>query len=128
MLPKELGEETKFQKELDACNKAWGEVKMKRIGAVTNKDRDFAIVRMPYSKKQHPNQQCGIDEYVDVIDLGTGNLNVVKLYENTKGKHFKKEGTHYIKDFTIDIEIIPFQAWIEKELISLDYKTREYAR
>ncbi len=69
----------------------------------------LSIHKAPYGKKQHPNQQGGLDLYVDVIDECTGNLNKVKLYENKKGLHFKKNGTHYLDEFVIDVEVIPFQ-------------------
>lgn len=74
----------------------------------------FSIKKMPYSKKQHPNQQGGLDLYVDVIDEITGNLNQVKLYENKKGLHFKKNGSHYLDEFVIDVEVIPFQVIVLK--------------
>ena len=69
----------------------------------------FSIKKMPYAKNQHPNQQGGLDMYIDVIDEYTGNLNSVKLYENSKGLHFKKNGSHYLSEFTIDVQVIPFQ-------------------
>lgn len=69
----------------------------------------FSLVKGPYEKKQHPNQQNGLDLYVDVIDECTGNLNTVKLYENKKGLHFKKDGSHYLSDFTQDVVHVPFQ-------------------
>ena len=69
----------------------------------------FSIQKSPYSRKQHPNQQGGLDLYVDVIDECTGNLNQVKLYENKNGLHFKKNGTHYLDEFDTDVEVVPFQ-------------------
>ena len=49
----------------------------------------FSIIAGPYEKGQHPNQQCGLDLYVDALDHSTGNINTVKLYDNKKGLHFK---------------------------------------
>jgi len=69
----------------------------------------FSIFHEPYEKKQHPNQQCGLDWYVDIIDHSTGRINSVKLYMNTKGLHFKKDGTWYLDDFTQTFTYIPFQ-------------------
>ena len=69
----------------------------------------FSIKKAPYSKEQHPNQQGGLDMYVDVIDESTGNLNQVKLYENKKGLHFKKNGSHYLDEFVIGVVVVPFQ-------------------
>ena len=63
----------------------------------------------PYEKKQHPNQQCGTDEYVDVIDLRTGERGSVKIYVNTKGKHIKKNGVFYIDEMNINTEVCEFQ-------------------
>lgn len=45
----------------------------------------FSIYKEPYNKKQHPNQQNGLDMYIDVVDHYTGYINTVKLYENSKG-------------------------------------------
>lgn len=69
----------------------------------------FSMIREPYDKKQHPNQQSGLDCYVDVLDEATGNINSVKLYENKRGLHFKKGGTHYLDDFTKDNVYVPYQ-------------------
>lgn len=69
----------------------------------------FGLIKEPYDKYQHPNQQCGLDLYVDVIDFCTGQINSVKLYINTKGLHFKKDGTHYLDEFTGEVAYVPFQ-------------------
>ena len=70
----------------------------------------FSIVKEPYDKKQHPNQQQGLDRYVDVLNHYTGNINTVKLYENKKGFHFKADGsTHYLLEFVDEIVYVPFQ-------------------
>lgn len=70
----------------------------------------FAIVKEPYDRKQHPNQQSGLDKYVDVLNQYTGNINCVKVYENTKGLHFKADGsTHYLSEFIREIIHVPFQ-------------------
>lgn len=69
----------------------------------------FSIVKNVYDKRQHPNQQCGLDRYVDILDHYTGKINSVKLYQNTKGLHFKKGGTWYLDDFVQDYLYVPFQ-------------------
>lgn len=70
----------------------------------------FAIVRETYDKKQHPNQQSGLDKYVDVLNQYTGRVNSVKLYQNKSGLHFKADSsTHYMYEFTKEIIYIPFQ-------------------
>lgn len=70
----------------------------------------FAIVKEPYDKKQHPNQQSGLDRYVDVLNQYTGRINSVKLYENKSGLHFKADSsTHYLFEFTKGIIHVPFQ-------------------
>ena len=69
----------------------------------------FSIKKDRYPKKQHPNQQEGMDEYIDVVDHGTGNINSVKLYKNTKGVYFKKNGNHYLHDFIKTVGYVPFQ-------------------
>lgn len=69
----------------------------------------FSIVKDPYDKKQHQNQQEGLDKYVDVLDHDTGVINSVKLYVNTKGLHFKKRGSWYLSEFTLKYRYIPYQ-------------------
>jgi hypothetical protein len=75
---------------------------------------EFSIVRDAYDKKQHPNQQGGLDKYIDVLDHSTGNINSVKLYVNTKGLHFKKNGIHYIEDFVFVSLYVPYQIYVSK--------------
>lgn len=67
--------------------------------------------------KQHINQQNGLDKYVTVINFDTGEYCFKKLYENTKGLHFRHTGYSpmYLKDFTADAVVIPFQVIFEKE-------------
>lgn len=69
----------------------------------------FGIVAEPFEHKQHPNQQEGLDLYVQVLDFWTTQVNTVKLYENKKGLHFKKDGSHYLEDFTETVAYVPFQ-------------------
>ena len=76
----------------------------------------FGLIKEPYAKKQHPNQQEGLDQYVDVVDFCTGQINSVKLYENTKGLHFKKNGSHYLDGFDSKVLYVPFQI-IKPELL-----------
>lgn len=98
----------------------------KVIFGKTNGDVLFAIINGPYSKKQHVNQRCGIDEYVDVVDISTGRINSVKLYENKKGKHFKKNGSHYISNFVNEVKVVPFQCYFGGKLVAIDHEARKY--
>lgn len=70
---------------------------------------NFSIFNEGYDKEQHPNQQCGLDKYVDVLDHRTGEINSVKLYLNSKGLHFKKNGPHYLSEFIYNSLYIPYQ-------------------
>lgn len=74
-------------------------------------DGNFALFGEPFDKKQHSNQQRGLDVYVKALNLDTGEICVKKLYENTKGLHFKHTGYSpmYLKDFTRKIRYIPYQ-------------------
>lgn len=69
----------------------------------------FSIVKSPYEKRQHPNQQSGLDMYVDVLNHNTGRIGTVKLYQNSNGLHFKFDGTHYLDEFVYDYMYVPFQ-------------------
>lgn len=69
----------------------------------------FALIRDAYENEKHPNQQGGTDFCVDVLDFGTGQLNTVRLYENTKGLHFKKYGTHYLSNFNMECLVTPYR-------------------
>jgi len=82
---------------------------MKITQRVLKSNGSFSILEDVYDKAQHPNQQEGLNKYVDVIDHFTGNVNSVKLYENTKGLHFKKDGSHYLSEFTQEFLYVPFQ-------------------
>lgn len=71
----------------------------------------FGLVSEPTPHKQHPNEQNGLDLYVEVYNLDTGERCWKKLYENSKGLHFKHTGYSpmYVSDFQQPAEIIPFQ-------------------
>lgn len=71
----------------------------------------FGLVSGPVEHKQHPNQQSGLDQYVHVINLQTGEPCFKKLYENKTGLHFKHTGysSMYLKNFTETGSVIPFQ-------------------
>jgi|GEM_PF-6314525 len=69
----------------------------------------FSIFNDPYDKEQHPNQRGGLDKYIDVLDHRTGEINSVKLYINSKGLHFKKNGSHYLSEFILDSIYVPYQ-------------------
>lgn len=75
----------------------------------------FGLVGEPEEHKQHPNQQNGLDLYVRVINFDTGEQCFKKLYENKSGLHFKHSGYSpmYLKDFTDDCTVIPFQVVYE---------------
>lgn len=75
----------------------------------------FSIIKKTYNKKQHPNEQCGMDKYVDVLDHSTGRVNAVKLYKNKKGLHFKKQGSWYLDGFTQNYLYVPYQIIKEVE-------------
>lgn len=79
----------------------------------------FGIVEEPHEHKQHSNQQGGLDLYVTLINFSTGEQCHKKLYQNTKGLHFKHSGgywnkqpasgTHYLDSFTEEVLYVPFQ-------------------
>ena len=71
----------------------------------------FGLVGDPMPHKQHQNQQCGLDLYVTVINLDTGEQCFKKLYENKTGLHFKHTGYSpmYLADFTEPAVVYPFQ-------------------
>lgn len=62
----------------------------------------FGLLGDPFDKKQHPNQQGGLDKYVHVINFMSGEWCLKKLYQNKKGLHFKHAGyiPMYLDDFT----------------------------
>ena len=71
----------------------------------------FGLVGEPEPHRQHPNQRKGLDIYVNVINFDTGEHCFKKLYENSKGLHFKHTGyaSMYLADFTATARVIPFQ-------------------
>lgn len=71
----------------------------------------FALLEGPHDHKQHINQQCGLDRYVRVLNLRTGEECHKKLYENTKGLHFKHTGypPMYLHEMTRTLTFVPFQ-------------------
>lgn len=71
----------------------------------------FGLIGEPKPHKQHPNQQNGLDLYVDVVNLDTGEKCFKKLYRNTKGLHFKHTGYSptYLDDMTGEATVYPFQ-------------------
>lgn len=74
----------------------------------------FGLVGEPAPHKQHPNQQGGLDLYVSVINLETGEECFKKLYRNNKGLHFKHSGysSTYLKDMSAWATVYPFQVVI----------------
>ena len=77
--------------------------------AMADHNLNVAVIGEPYGKKQHPNQQCGTDEYVDIIDLRTGQLGSVKIYINKTGRHIKKGEVFYLDRMKKEIEFCMFQ-------------------
>lgn len=69
----------------------------------------FGLILGPFAYKQHPNQQEGLDQYVQVVNFSTGAICTNKLYENSKGLHFKQSGTHYLDSFVDRVIYVPFQ-------------------
>lgn len=55
----------------------------------------FGILEGPFEKKQHSNQQNGLDLYIKLINYSTGEQCCKKLYKNTKGLHFKHSGGYW---------------------------------
>lgn len=76
---------------------------------------NFLLVNGPYPHQQHPNQQDGLDMYVDLINRNTNEKCCKKLYSNGKGLHFKHSGlpVTYMHDFVDDALYVPHQV-IEK--------------
>ena len=74
-------------------------------------DGHFGILSGPHDHKQHPNEQAGLDKYISLINFASGEKCFKKLYQNTKGLHFKhsKTGTHYLDSFTDTAVYVPFQ-------------------
>lgn len=79
---------------------------------IVKSNGNFSIIKDAYEKTQHPNQQAGLNLYVDVLDHSTGQINSVKLYENSKGLFFKKGSTNYLLDFDKVAVYIPFQVLV----------------
>ena len=71
----------------------------------------FGLVGEPHEHEQHINQRRGLDLYVHVVNLVTGESCHKKLYRNTKGLHFKHTGYSptYIADMTSEAEFVPHQ-------------------
>lgn len=80
-----------------------------------NPNIDFAIIQEPVEHKQHPNQKGGLDLYISVLNISTGEVCFKKLYKNTKGLHFKHTGYSpmYLKEFTREVHYVPYQVIIE---------------
>jgi len=75
------------------------------------RDPTFGLEGDPVDHKQHQNEQKGLDLYVNVVNFYTGEWCFKKLYENTKGLHFKHTGygSMYLKNFTQEVKVYPFQ-------------------
>ena len=75
----------------------------------------FGLVGEIQDHKQHPNQQSGVDLYVNVINFDSGEYCFKKLYENIKGYYFKHSGYSptYLSDMTADGMVSPFSVLLE---------------
>lgn len=76
----------------------------------------FGLVGEPVEHRQHPNQQKGLDLYVNVINFDTGERCFKKLYVNGVGEHHFKHtgyGSMYLKDFTARGKFVPFQVLLD---------------
>lgn len=71
----------------------------------------FGIEGDPIPHKQHQNQQKGLDLYIHAINFDTGERCFKKLYDGSKGLHFKHSGYSpmYLSDFSQNAWVIPFQ-------------------
>lgn len=71
----------------------------------------FGLIGEPTPHPQHPNQQKGLNHYVSVVNLDTGERCFKKLYANGRGLHFKHTGYSpmYLSDFTENAVVFPFQ-------------------
>lgn len=71
----------------------------------------FGLEGSPVPHGQHPNQRNGLDLYVHVVNFDTGERCFKKLYENTKGLHFKHTGYQpmYLAEFVESATVVPFQ-------------------
>ena len=80
----------------------------------------FGILNGPTKEHKYPEHKLGeLAEYIELINFSSGEFCRKKIYENTKGKHFKHSsgyhrhqdsaGTHYLKDFTEEALYVPFQ-------------------
>lgn len=78
---------------------------------------NFAILEDPVPHKQHSNQQKGLDLYITVLNIDTGETCFKKLYENTKGLYFKHTGYSpmYLKSFTKERVYVPYQVLSDTE-------------
>jgi hypothetical protein len=80
----------------------------------------FGLTYGPVPHKQHPNQRAGLDLYVGVVNFDTGEMCFKKLYQNTRGLHFKHTGYSpmYLDDFTAEGEVVPFQVFLGRQALS----------
>lgn len=71
----------------------------------------FGLEGDPVPHEQHPNQRKGLDLYVKVVNFDTGEWCFKKLYENSRGLHFKhtRYSPMYLSDFTSIANVVPFQ-------------------
>lgn len=73
----------------------------------------FALIEGPHEHKQHQNQQGGLDLYVRVLNIDTGEVCHKKLYRNSKGLHFKHTGypPTYLDQMHGEILHVPYQTF-----------------
>lgn len=77
----------------------------------------FGVLEYPFNSKHHYNNEYG---YIKLVNFETGEICIKKVYNNTKGLHFKHspsgwgsqkaaKGTHYISDMNATYIYVPFQ-------------------
>lgn len=85
----------------------------------------FGLRGEPVQHAQHPNQQKGLNLYVSVINFDTGEWCFKKLYENSRGLHFKHTGFSpmYLGNFTATAAVVPFQVLYAQAIEARSAKT-----
>lgn len=80
----------------------------------------FGLLGEPFDKKQHQNEQRGLDKYVRVVNFQTGEWCEKKLYLNNKGLHFKHTGYQpmYLERFTSPATVYLFHVEFDDETTS----------
>ena len=77
----------------------------------------FSILEEVEDVKKYHSHWAGTDDCIRVVNHATGEVCFKRIYENSKGRHFKHNGmryegcpsTMYIKDFTKEVIYVPLQ-------------------